>query len=216
MSTQIKTFKMRGTVKFANLLTPKSFDPSSNKFVEDTIKGAYGVSLLLDKTKENEDIIRDLKIHVGLLYTAYCQSDAYQSKKSKKELQPSICGISNDIDECNKPTGKYLVRFKRNAQNKDGKVAQIKFYNAVKQPYILTDEIGSGSDIVIQYCVYDNAIDGREKIDGKLIDITNHYSTFCILGVQVVNHKLYSGDNSWMEGDDSSENIDDKEYLGIQ
>ena len=210
----IETHNLRGIVKYANLLTPKSYE--GGEWVEDYTKnGAYTVTLILPKNDKNNSIIDNLKAKSEELYNEYMESNEYTSKPNQPTVYPNLT-ISDGTDKDKKPNDTWEVKFKRRPINKDGKQVKIEYIDSVRQPYELTEEIAQGSDINILFAMYGSTVAGKERQGNKTVDILNHYVTFCIYSVQVLKHKKYITDTSWcVDGQDiTSDELNDDDRIG--
>lgn len=194
MSDKMVTFTISGKVKFANVLTPKSYDSGVNKFVEDNVKGKYVAHIIVDDNSEkNKKTLDALGIYCDQLVAEFRESERYKNNKKRFVVNPMHLTMCDD--------GTELIT-KRNCRNKAGKEANIKLYDKYRNKLDLNSDLGRDSRVVLNFCVYSSQVEGVEKVDKKTVGVLNYYTSFCLLAVQVLDHKEPGGNVDWMDASD--------------
>ena len=179
--TDFEVFKVKGVLNFPEFITPRSYDNSTNKFIEDLQNGDYGTGLFVDNDsfavvfEKFEKMIEAFK----------------NSQKYKDFLKKGYSEIVSESNFYKEEDGKIELKFKRASFNKAGNKAKIEIFDSFKNqlPTDLIKEIGNGTEARIIYTVYDWAIEKTDRDKHKYI---SYGITLCLLGVQILDLKKKS------------------------
>jgi len=192
----------RGIARFPKLVTPDQFDTSS--------KPAYSTGLVFDpKDPEVQTFVETLEgihkkaeaeLRKELEEAITNAKNGAEAKKAKKKLDdleiPSF--IREVLDrESGEPTGMIEIKFKTNADDKDGNRKALRFFDGSGKAFKLTEDLWSGSVLRVNFNPSTFYIAGV----GKLF-LTNY-----INAVQVLELKQGSGGSTAgdMFGGDTSD-----------
>jgi hypothetical protein len=192
---EIKYYTAKGILNYPEFITPKSYDNSTSKYVEDLKSGSYQTGLFVD----GETVEQIGSIETKLL-DEFKKSDKYKALMQK--------GYTEINQECNyikyTEDGKAEIRFKRAAYNSMGNPAKIEIFDGLKNqlPPDAIKEIGSGTEARVIYCVYDWSIEKTDRDKNKYI---SYGITLCMLGVQIINLKRKSSVMDCLSDDELAE-----------
>lgn len=170
--------KIKGTVLFANLATPRKYDNSTQTFVEDEEKGSYTLNLVVDAKELDK-----LNVYWKQFYKDFQTSKEYEKSSSKgyKDIFPQDYFTKDEEDHT-----KFIIKLKRNAVNSNGNKARPEVTDSFTNPLPvdLVKQIGSGTVARAIFTINPWSI---EKTDDKTKDKYLSFGiTFCLLGVQIL------------------------------
>ena len=179
MTSEFKTYTLKGKVRYCNILTPKSFDTATGKQVYDPI-GSFNLTMLLTINEENNIALKALKNITDNLYLT-CKN-----KENPTIVKPHIPIQKVTIDD----TKYYQVKMKRNAINQKGIAAIIYTYNKDKEKIILEKEPYKNTEIIARFSIADSQ---RVSEDNEI----NHFCTFYLMSMQIIKLVYRKDDTSW-------------------